>query len=219
MYSIPLFPLNTVLFPSMPIHLHIFEPRYQLMMRRCIDQQQPFGVVLIHEGVEAGGELARPHTVGCTARIVETEPLPEGRMNLTAIGDERFHVRETLHDQPYLVGRVEQFPLEQPHTIQIARARRLLHAYVRHYLRLLHQLNYQELDLRGFELPEDALLLLYLAAALLQVPNSEKQGLLSISAAPQMLSQVLRLYRRENAVISRLKHISEPEAEKKAWLN
>ncbi len=219
MYSIPLFPLDTVLFPGMPIHLHIFEPRYQLMMRRCIDQQQPFGVVLIHEGLEAGGDLAKPHAIGCTARIVEIERLAEGRMNLTAIGDERFHLHETLHDEPYLIGRVEHFPLEQPETIQNVRTRRLLVTYLRHYLRLLQQTGLPDMSLRGIELPEESLLLLYLAAALLQIPGFEKQQLLALPAAPQMLGQVLRLYRRENAVIARLKHVTQQEAEKQAWLN
>ena len=55
MFELPLFPLETVLFPSMPIHLHIFEPRYREMINRCITLDQPFGVVLIRRG--AGGRV------------------------------------------------------------------------------------------------------------------------------------------------------------------
>jgi len=53
MYELALFPLFTVLFPGMPLHLRIFEPRYRLMIKRCLDANQPFGVVLIRKGEEA----------------------------------------------------------------------------------------------------------------------------------------------------------------------
>ncbi len=62
---IALFPLHTVLFPGGPLPLRIFETRYTDMVRRCMREQQPFGVVLIQEGDEAG-EVATTATVGCT---------------------------------------------------------------------------------------------------------------------------------------------------------
>ena len=81
MYELPLFPLNTVLFPGMPIKLHIFEERYKLMISRCYTEGQPFGVALIKSGNEVGRK-AEPFLVGCTAVITELEPLPDGRMNI-----------------------------------------------------------------------------------------------------------------------------------------
>ena len=81
MLKLPLFPLRTVLFPGMPLALHIFEDRYKEMMRRCIERSSPFGVVLIKHGDEVG-PAAEPYAIGCTARVVQVEPLPEGRMNL-----------------------------------------------------------------------------------------------------------------------------------------
>ncbi len=69
--KIPLFPLKTVLFPGMPINLHIFEERYRLMINRCIDEQLPFGVVLIQKGEEALGPFwPNSHQVGCTAESI-----------------------------------------------------------------------------------------------------------------------------------------------------
>ena len=114
MFDLALFPLNTVLFPGMPLQLHIFEPRYQTMIRHCLDHQQPFGVVLIHQGLEAYGPLAKPVQMGCAARIINTTPLEDGRMNLTAVGDERFRILKLNYDLPYLVGEVESVPLERP---------------------------------------------------------------------------------------------------------
>ena len=62
-----LFPLHTVLFPRMRLPLHIFEPRYRVMIRACIDGERPFGVTLIHSGEEVGGAAA-PHVVRAAAR-------------------------------------------------------------------------------------------------------------------------------------------------------
>ncbi|MBF6600779.1 MAG: LON peptidase substrate-binding domain-containing protein [Dehalococcoidia bacterium] len=71
-----LFPLQTVLFPGMRLPLHIFEERYKIMVRECIDEDAPFGVVLIRSGAEVGGG-AIPHDVGTTARIIQVEYLDE----------------------------------------------------------------------------------------------------------------------------------------------
>jgi Lon protease-like protein len=57
MFELPLFPLNTVLFPGMPLTLHIFEDRYKRMIRTCLKTRQPFGVVLVRHGQEAFGPL------------------------------------------------------------------------------------------------------------------------------------------------------------------
>lgn len=86
MYELPLFPLNTVLFPGTPIQLHIFEDRYLKMINRCIEEHKPFGVVLIEEGSEAFGPLAKPYRIGCTALIAKVEKLEDGRINITAVG-------------------------------------------------------------------------------------------------------------------------------------
>ena len=86
MFELPLFPLNTVLFPGMPLPLHIFEDRYKQMINNCLEEKEPFGVVLIRNGKEALGPLAQPHSIGCTARIVEVQKLSDGRMNITSVG-------------------------------------------------------------------------------------------------------------------------------------
>src|SRR3982751_2871548 len=105
MYDLPIFPLNTVLFPGMPLKLHIFEERYKLMISRCYQSGQPFGVALIKSGQDVGGR-AEPFMVGCTAIISEMEPLPGGRMNIVAVGRERFVAHGFRYDQPYLVAEV-----------------------------------------------------------------------------------------------------------------
>jgi hypothetical protein len=88
---LPLFPLNTVLFPGGPLRLRIFEPRYLDMISRCLRESSNFGVALIVEGREAGGS-ARTTTIGTTARIVDFERLEDGLLGITAHGERRFSI-------------------------------------------------------------------------------------------------------------------------------
>src|SRR5918992_1580301 len=90
--ELPLFPLHTVLCPGVALPLHIFEERYRLMVARCIERDEPFGVVLIRDGREVGPMTGR---------------IPDGRMDIVAIGDRRFRICELIEGrEPYLVGEV-----------------------------------------------------------------------------------------------------------------
>lgn len=88
---LPLFPLNTVLFPGGPLRLRIFEPRYLDMVSRCMRESSDFGVALITEGREAGG-TARTTGIGTTARIVDFERLDDGLLGITARGGRKFSI-------------------------------------------------------------------------------------------------------------------------------
>jgi hypothetical protein len=89
----PLFPLNTVLFPGGPLPLRIFETRYVDMVRYCMRQRCPFGVVLIRAGSEVGTSGAGDTTeVGTTARIVDFNAMPDGLLGITCIGERKFTV-------------------------------------------------------------------------------------------------------------------------------
>jgi Lon protease-like protein len=88
---IALFPLHTVLFPGGPLPLRIFETRYTDMVRRCMRESQPFGVVMIQEGDEAG-VVATTATVGCTARIVDFHTLHDGLLGISCVGERKFRV-------------------------------------------------------------------------------------------------------------------------------
>ena len=92
---IALFPLHTVLFPGGPLPLRIFETRYTDMVRRCMREQQPFGVVLIQEGDEAG-PVATTATVGCSARIADFYTLQDGLLGISCVGERKFRVRERV---------------------------------------------------------------------------------------------------------------------------
>ena len=87
-----LFPLHTVLFPGGPLPLRIFETRYTDMVRRCTREQQPFGVLLIQEGEEAG-PVATTATVGCSARIADFFTMQDGLLGISCVGERKFQVR------------------------------------------------------------------------------------------------------------------------------
>ncbi len=111
--EIPLFPLNTVLFPGGPLPLRIFETRYTDMVRRCMREDSGFGVVLIRAGAEVG-EVAGTADVGTLARIVDFYPLPDRLLGITCRGDRRFRVLRRWREPGGLnMAEVEWLPEAQ----------------------------------------------------------------------------------------------------------
>jgi ATP-dependent Lon protease len=108
-----MFPLGTVLFPSLFLPLHIFEPRYRQLARDCIEGGQEFGVVLIERGSEVGGNDVRT-SVGTIAHIVEAAELEDGRWVLGTVGTRRVRVREWLADDPYPRADIEYWDDTEP---------------------------------------------------------------------------------------------------------
>lgn len=96
---IPIFPLNTVLFPGGPLPLRIFESRYIDMVSTCMKSDTPFGVLLIKEGIEAG--LATTYKVGALAKIIDFYQGSDGLLGITALGQQRFHL---LSSDPQIDG-------------------------------------------------------------------------------------------------------------------
>jgi Lon protease-like protein len=110
--SVPLFPLRTVLFPEGPLPLRVFEPRYLDMISRCMKTNEPFGVVLIAEGREAGN-MVSTHAQGTLATITDWYQGDDGLLGITASGGERFRLL-SMERQPdgLNVGKIEKLPPE-----------------------------------------------------------------------------------------------------------
>jgi len=128
---IPLFPLNTVLFPHGPLPLRIFETRYVDMVKYCMREQSPFGVVLIRAGSEVGtGAVGETSAVGTTARIIDFNPLPDGLLGITCQGERKFTVLKHWQQEDGLhLAEVEfvdpeesvDLPLEYDHLGELLR--------------------------------------------------------------------------------------------------
>ncbi|KAI1854544.1 hypothetical protein JX266_000662 [Neoarthrinium moseri] len=104
-YDIPIF-VCTLAFPAMPTFLHVFEPRYRLMMRRVVDADRTFGMVRPERPSVAGG--APFSEIGTLLRIVNIEFFPDGRSLLETVGVSRFRVTRHGVLDGYVVGQVEQ---------------------------------------------------------------------------------------------------------------
>lgn len=212
MVHIPLFPLNTVLFPGMPLKLHIFEERYKMMINTCLDEQKPFGVVLIESGVEVGAGQAQPHAIGCTASITQVQRLSSGRMNILTTGRERFRIRSLNYDKPYLSGEVEMYPLRDTSPAATIKAGKKLHDLVFQYLKALEHAGQIQMD--NNPIPADPIALAHLAAVILPIENHRKQALLAASDTRHLMRELLSIYTLETALVERMK-IQATQAEQR----
>lgn len=194
--ELPLFPLHVVLFPGAILPLHIFEQRYRLMIQFCLDNEHPFGVVLIKEGQEVG-DPAEPFLVGTSVQIVEVDRLEDGRMNLLTLGQYRFEVVDITQYEPYLVGKVsipdiEDIEADVNHQSLASKAGNLYH----NYESMLEKL------IPGWEKPQDIpsspCPLSYQIGARLQIPLEETQQLLETLPIDQLLTREIEILEREN---------------------
>ncbi len=125
--TLPLFPLNTVLFPGCMLDLQIFEARYLDMISRCMKQGQGFGVVCIIDGAEVGEAAGQFSAIGCEALIRDFQQRPNGLLGIRVEGARRFRVQRaqllpdqlTLAEVEWLDEQPEQ-PLEAEHADLVA---------------------------------------------------------------------------------------------------
>jgi uncharacterized protein len=111
--ELPLFPLHTVLCPGVALPLKVFEDRYRAMVQRCLERDQPFGVVLIRDGREVGPGATSIATVGTIAEIREASKYSDGRYDLLVVGTRRFRIESVaIGRRPYLMGEVTE--LDEP---------------------------------------------------------------------------------------------------------
>ena len=199
MADLPLFPLNTVLFPGMQLKLHIFEDRYKSMINRCIEADKPFGVVLIRHGAEANGPTASPYEVGCTADISQVQRLPLGRMNIVTTGKRRFRIKALDRSNPYLVGDVEYFvPAEdRPSVVQVYS--KVLRPLLLRYVDILASSSGSRFD--PSKLPQQPRAIAQIASILLQTDNPQKQQLLAMDSLSDLLITLVDIYQLETMLL------------------
>lgn len=188
--SLPLFPLNTVLFPHAEIHLHVFEDRYRELIRECIQNDSGFGVCLIKEGTEVGDQNIDPYMVGTYARIISVHTYDDGRMDVKVRGVSRFRIRKLKEDFTYLVGSVE--PVSEETTEDsprinalVLRTREILQEYITSYFER------NEIQVAHINLPNDPTALSFYVANFLQIENLQKQFLLETTDTVDRIATML----------------------------
>lgn len=210
--KMPLFPLNTVLFPGAPLTLHIFEERYRLMITRCLEQNSPFGVVLIREGDEVvenqvGAQAAVPHNIGTVAQINANVRLEDGRYIITAVGQRRFRIQYHLQRVPYFIASVALLP-EESGTEVTEPARDLQTLYDRYWQSVVAATGVQ---LQAEQLPTDVVAMTYHLADRLQVPNGRKQRWLEADVATRV-REISAVLRNELTLLPKTNRTAQPDS-------
>jgi uncharacterized protein len=195
--KLPLFPLHAVLFPQMSLPLHIFEERYRLMIGRCVERGEPFGVVLLQHGteVETGSSDRRLHPVGTTARIEKAEHLSDGRYFIGVRGETRFRILEEFDDELYLTARVRLMSERGGDALTVQPVFDAASELFREYVGRL--LSGSKLRLSTLQLPQDPALLSYAIGASLQVTLCERQKLLEAASIGSRLQREVEIMRSE----------------------
>jgi ATP-dependent Lon protease len=173
---IPLFPLSIVLFPGQAVPLHIFEPRYRVMKRHCIETQSPFGIVLAHEE-----NLAE---IGCTALIVNTlKEYEDGRSDILTAGQSAFRLIATHDEKAYMEAEVEF--LEE----DFAGVDPAVSAQLEQLFNQCHRILYEE-DAPRFE-TEGSISLAYHVASELPIDVAFRQTLLEVRSEAERQRRLL----------------------------
>jgi Lon protease-like protein len=194
LYELPLFPLSVVLFPGQTLPLHIFEPRYRVMIRSCIEHDAPFGVVLLRDEPPHV-----PHTIGTSARVTDVRRLSDGRMNILTVGEMRFQVHNfRMSEHGYLVGEVSALPFVEDVEQSDPILRSVLRL-IRRYLTLIAMANEQRFNVD--QLPVRPVELAVFTAVALDLPLEEKQKLLAQACISDLLKMEESLLRQETKML------------------
>ena len=187
---LPIFPLQTVLYPGAMLPLRIFEVRYMDMARDCLRESRPFGVSLIKEGQEVGTP-AVPEKVGCIARIAECDMEELGILKVKAEGMERFRiVSSEVNRQGLIIGEVEKY---EPETEAADAAGR---AECAEFLRKVIAGIGAERFAEPFRF-EDATWVSFRLAEILPLRNDVKQKLLELTDATLRIAILHRFLRQQ----------------------
>jgi Lon protease-like protein len=175
--ELPIFPLPIVLFPGAPQPLHIFEPRYRQLLTDCLAADRRFGVAYVTPNrAPAADPTPDLGDVGCVALIRSSEPLPDGRSNILAVGERRFVLRRWVTgSRPYRVAEIEEFddaPIDVNELATLAQDVREGFARLARALGVLTERSDEEMDL-----PNDPGLLSFQVAAALELDLDAKRTL------------------------------------------
>jgi Lon protease-like protein len=193
--EMPLFPLSTVVFPYASIQLHVFENRYQDMVRRCVQEDRPFGVVLIRSGPEVGG-IADPYLVGTACQIQRVHRYDDGTMDIHVVGERRFRIRQLDDSRAYLTGQVE--PVIEHDILDSARAEDLLsRARAEFELLIRRQIEREQIQVKEVVFPIDPVVLSFTIANLLPMENLDKQRLLETTDTLERIEELIPVLERQ----------------------
>ncbi|MEM8806548.1 MAG: LON peptidase substrate-binding domain-containing protein [Cyanobacteria bacterium P01_G01_bin.38] len=193
--ELPLFPLpELVLFPGRRLPLHVFEFRYRIMMNTILQSDRRFGILMVDPTTD---EIAK---VGCCAEIVHYQRLPDDRMKILTLGQQRFRVLDYVREKPYRVGLVEWID-DEPIQEDLHPLASEVDQLLRDVVQLSAKLTSQEIQFPD-SIPDLPLELSYWVASTLYGVASEQQALL------EMQDTAGRLEREAEILMSTRNHLA-----------
>ena len=184
--ELPLFPLpEVVLFPGRPLPLQIFEFRYRIMMNTILDSDRRFGVLMWDPNQN------KVAAIGCCAEVIHCQRLPDDRMKIMTLGQQRFRVLEAVREKPYLVGLVEWIE-DLPPQQDLRPPARDVEQLLRDVVRLSGKLMDQPIELPE-DIPSLPTELSYWVASNLYGVATEQQGLLEMQDTSARLEREIEI--------------------------
>lgn len=187
--ELPIFPLPLVLFPGVPLPLHIFEPRYRQMLSDIRVTNNLFGISYF-DASTSERELPSAGHVGCVAEVTETQALPDGRSNILTIGVTRYRLEEYLdHGDPYLLARVSFFEDEEEDNELLHESSQEVAETFMRIARAVRTINDERASLPDISNTEPQRLS-FLVAAAMEVDTDVKQELLELRSTSERLRRL-----------------------------
>jgi Lon protease-like protein len=187
--ELPIFPLALVLFPGVPLPLHIFEPRYRQMLSDVRAGNSLFGVSYFDASTSEQDTPAAGH-IGCVAEVTELQTLPDGRSNILTVGIIRYRIEEFIErEEPYLLARVSFFEDEEEDESVLGEAAHEVAETFTRIARAVRIINDERASLPDISDTEPQRLS-FLVAAAMEVDTDVKQDLLELRSTSERLQRL-----------------------------
>jgi uncharacterized protein len=218
--QLPVFPLNTVMFPGLTVPLHVFEDRYRALVHHLLTisdtYMRLFGIVAIREGYEVGRHGVQSlHRVGCVVQLTSAEPYDDGRFDIEVVGRQRMRLEGIDTSGSYLVGDVTTMTERTPKGSDTSReAARTLGTFEEYRRRLSEMRGGDVLD---GPVPHDPEYLSYTLAATCLLTLAERQALLEAEHSLERLIMLRFALREEMRAMRAIPSLPATEVARTSW--
>ena len=188
-HELPLFPLPVVLFPGVPLPLHIFEPRYRQMLSDIRLEKNLFGLAYF-DNTSAESEVPPAGHVGCVAEVTEVQEFPDGRSNILTLGVIRYRIESYIErGDPYLVAQVSYFEDDEEEEQMLAAPSREVAETFTRIAQAVRTINDERATLPDISDTEPQRLS-FLVAAAMEIDAEIKQDLLELRSTSERLERL-----------------------------
>jgi uncharacterized protein len=218
--QLPIFPLNTVMFPGVRVPLHVFEDRYRALVHHLLTipdkSLRLFGIVAIREGYEVGQHgVHSVHRIGCVVQMTSVEPYEDGRFDIEVLGRQRLRLDGLNTSGEFLVGDVELLTERTAKGSDAAREAARTYGVFEEYRRRLSQMRGG--DVLDGDLPRDPEFLSYSLSATCLLTLQERQALLEADTPLERLVMLRFALHEEMRAMRAIPSLPATEVARTNW--